>query len=326
MSTRLDRLCQIETLINKGQRPSPQYLADLLEVSLRTIYGDIQYLRDRRHLKIRFDAHHNGYVNDEPKTALPRFDITDAELIALAIGKGLVIQHTIGSLEAPVEAALDKIVERRNGASKELTTSVSRAVEFKLATTSPFQRRLLEDVLKAIEHRQMLQISYYATYTKETSTRKIEPVVIQESAGSWYLWAWCCLRKEYRNFALHRVKDWEVLPQTFEERVDAREKIADRTFQVEVRHSEVKVKVRFDEVSSRYVKEKEWHARQKITEHTDGSVDLEFLSQSLEETKRWVLYYGAGATVLEPRSLRDMVQAELQRSAQNYADTDKPAE
>ncbi|MBY0546114.1 MAG: transcriptional regulator [Candidatus Obscuribacterales bacterium] len=326
MSNRLERLCNIEKLINKGQRPSPQYLADLLEVSVRTIYSDIQYLRDRSQMKIRFDQGCNGYVNDEPKAVLPRFDITDSELIALAISKGLVIQHSIGSLEAPMEAAIDKIVERRNGASKELTASVSRAVEFKLASNSPFQRRLLEDVLKAIEQRRVVRIGYYAAYANESSDRKVEPIVIQESGGSWYLWAWCRLRKDYRNFALHRVKDWELLPQTFEERADARKKIADRTFQVEVRHPEVTVKVRFDEVASRYVKEKQWHAKQQITERTDGSVDLEFLSQSLEETKRWVLSYGASATVLEPRSLRDLVQAELLRSTQNYAEVDKPAE
>lgn len=317
MSTKLERICQIQELINGGTAPSAQLLAEKLEVSLRTIYSDIQYMKDRMFMQIRYDYSREGYINEQPLMKLPTFDLTDSELVALAISKGMLVRRSSSVFEPPMESALAKIVERRNGPSKELADSVGRFFDFKTASTAPFQRRLIEELFNAIERKFLVEIVYYATSTNQTASRIVEPYVIQESMGSWYLWAWCCSRNDYRWFALHRMKHAKTLQESFSVRVDS-SMLAERTFQLEVRHSPIEVAIRFREVAGRYIKEKVWHQDQKLIEHEDGTVDLFFPTKSLEETKRWVLFYGSGATVLSPIELRGMVEDELRKSLINY--------
>lgn len=325
MSNKLERIVAIEKIINRGSAPSPAYLARELEVSERTILGDIQYMKHRMHLSIEYDPARKGYVNTKPSKGLPAFDLSDSELVALAISKGMLVRHSSNALQHPMESALEKIVERNNGSSSTIREKIDKSVNFKLASNAPFQRKLLEDVLESIETRQVLEIVYYATYRNETECRRIEPLIVQETTGSWYVWAWCRLRKDYRYFALQRIKEWKVLKETFSHRPDADKKLilAERTFQLEERHPPITVRIQFDELAARYVKEKKWHEDQKISEHSDGSIDLEFATMSLEETKRWVLFYGSHASVLEPVELRKMVHGELTQALANYEDVRK---
>ncbi len=60
-------------------------------------------------------------------------------------------------------------------------------------------------------------------------------------------------------------------------------------------------------------------------DHEDGSCTLEFVTQSLDETKRWVMTYGADAVVLEPAELRSMVRDEHARAASEYEEDSSQA-
>jgi predicted DNA-binding transcriptional regulator YafY len=66
----------------------------------------------------------------------------------------------------------------------------------------------------------------------------------------------------------------------------------------------VVVRVRFFAEAVRYVREKQWHASQKLLPQRDGSVIAEFQLTATEEIKAWVLSFGAKAEVLEPETLR----------------------
>ncbi|MBI2193605.1 MAG: WYL domain-containing protein [Planctomycetes bacterium] len=51
----------------------------------------------------------------------------------------------------------------------------------------------------------------------------------------------------------------------------------------------------------------------------DGSVTLSFPAPNLEEVKRWVLQWGAGAEVIKPHELRKAVRLEALRLARSHA-------
>ena len=78
------------------------------------------------------------------------------------------------------------------------------------------------------------------------------------------------------------------------------------------------VRVRFGVRASRYIRERKWHASQKLTEFKDGTCILEFETRNLEEVKRWVLAYGAEAEVQKPERLREMLAKELKEAAKRY--------
>ena len=57
---------------------------------------------------------------------------------------------------------------------------------------------------------------------------------------------------------------------------------------------------------------------QKIKEQKDRSLILTLTVNHLLELKRWILSWGSGATVLEPKVLKDDIQKELTEMKKNY--------
>ena len=69
---------------------------------------------------------------------------------------------------------------------------------------------------------------------------------------------------------------------------------------------------------ARYVGEKIWHESQMIQKHLDGAIEIIFRLAGLSEIKQWVLGLGPEAIVVEPEELKLMVQADLERSLEQY--------
>jgi len=78
------------------------------------------------------------------------------------------------------------------------------------------------------------------------------------------------------------------------------------------------VRIRFDRRWAAYVREHEWHPSQQIEPGADGAIELRMDVGAGEELQGWVLSFGAGAEVLEPKGLREAVAAELGRMQGRY--------
>jgi predicted DNA-binding transcriptional regulator YafY len=78
------------------------------------------------------------------------------------------------------------------------------------------------------------------------------------------------------------------------------------------------VRVRFSPEVATYVLESRWHDSQKLVRQKDGSLLAEFHLSHTEEIKRWILSFGAHATVLEPKELRKEILAELRKLMDTY--------
>jgi predicted DNA-binding transcriptional regulator YafY len=193
-------------------------------------------------------------------------------------------------------------------------------VKFDPGAVIKVERQKFFDINKACEMSRAVDITYHSADKDEVTTRMIDPYKLLQNRGTWYAVAWCRLRNDMRLFALHRIESYQVLDDVgFRVRddfdVDA---WIDKAFLLEHTGQEHRVKVHFKPRSARYIRERNWHASQELTEHEDKSCTLEFLTQSLEETKRWVLSYGSEAHVLEPPELRDMLREEHRRATQQY--------
>jgi len=101
--------------------------------------------------------------------------------------------------------------------------------------------------------------------------------------------------------------------------------LVDKAFQLEHSGQEHTVKIHFKPKAARYIRERQWHPSQDLIEHDDGSCTLEFVTQSLDETKRWIMTYGAEAVVMEPPGLRNLVRDEHARAASEYLEDDSQA-
>ncbi len=73
------------------------------------------------------------------------------------------------------------------------------------------------------------------------------------------------------------------------------------------------VKIRFSREQAPYVQERTWHPSHKIEKRPDGSVDLIMQVGNLWEIKRWLIGWGAGARVLQPKELAKEIENECAR-------------
>lgn len=59
-------------------------------------------------------------------------------------------------------------------------------------------------------------MEYHSPANNETTTREVEPFALIDKVGeSWYLIAWCRLRKDYRLFKFNRIRKIEITSDTF---------------------------------------------------------------------------------------------------------------
>lgn len=206
------RLIQIITLLQARRTAiSAEQLATQLEVSERTIYRDIQHLRDAG-MEIDGEAG-VGYLLCKNSTLAPlRFN--HQELQALMLGIRLVNAWGDDALVEAAEQALNKIKavlpEHAVLEHNRLTTP------FLVPPTQRLERlKYSQSLRQAIEQHRQLKIDY-RDEQQRPSQRQIWPLGLVFWGAAWTLVAWCQLRDDYRMFRIDRIQELEVLETRFE--------------------------------------------------------------------------------------------------------------
>jgi len=206
---RSDRLFDLITILRDGRLHRAQDLADRLDVSLRTIYRDMDTLiasgvpiAGERGL---------GFMATAAIT-LPPLNLTLAELEALHLGMAVVaeaaddeLRQAARSLAAKIEAVLP---EGRTAPAAGWGFAVYPFAE----AARGFQH--MPGLRSAIRARQKLRISY-RNAAGEPSERTIRPLQIEYWGRVWTATAWCELRNDFRVFRVDRIDRLQALPQLF---------------------------------------------------------------------------------------------------------------
>jgi predicted DNA-binding transcriptional regulator YafY len=126
--------------------------------------------------------------------------------------------------------------------------------------------------------------------------------------------------QEIRTFAFDRMRDVRTLS---DERFEL-----PRSFRVEEHFqgelgaltpaTPVKVVVDLDARAARSVRDARWHPSQKVSALAGGGVRVSFAVEDAESMLSWVLGFGRSAQVVEPESLRELVQRELAAMLEAY--------
>ena len=316
---RLERVIRMAEEINKGRYPTVQRFCDEFEVQERTVYEDVRYLKERMGMKIVYDRFRRGYYNADPRARLPEFELTEGEVFALTLGKEILAQYTGTAFEPVLRTAIEKIWKRLPDRVKIDVDDIRCMVKFNPGAVVPLDRKLFMNLNRACEKNIPVDIGYLGARRGELTGRRIDPYLLLEHRSTWYVVAYCRLRKAIRTFALHRIQEWNLCDERFhpQEGFDVNE-WAQSGFLIEHGDPEQTVKIRFRPLAARYIVERRWHKSQKLHRHEDGSCTLELLTHNLDELKRWLLTYGPDAEVLEPPALRDMVREALQEAIACY--------
>ncbi len=319
MSTKLERIARIDQEIRAGNRSNAARLAEIFEVSKRTIYTDRAFMIDRLGAPIEWDKEKEGWYYTDKTWVLPGMIISEGELLVFVLGYAASQRYLGTSFEAPLRSALTKIARSLPNHIQVNLDEELRHYTVMSGATVDVDPRLVLDLNRAVQKHCQVFMLYHTISRDAHKERTVNPYHLYNARGDWYLIAYDHWRKNILTFNLGRIVEWQVLARRFEPdpNFSAEEYLA-QGFLTET-GKVFDVAIRFDAYQARWIREKCWHPTQApLEELPDGGVILRFQSGGLDEIKRWVLGHGAHAEILEPPELWDAVTEEVTRLVKRY--------
>jgi predicted DNA-binding transcriptional regulator YafY len=124
------------------------------------------------------------------------------------------------------------------------------------------------------------------------------------------------LREDLRTFALDRILSIKVLKEHFIPKGISSDDELSGAFGNIVDGEQVEVVLRFDAEIKPYVLRKKWHESQKDKELNDGTIEMRFVVNGIEEIKQWIYRWLPYIEIVEPKELREEVRNELKEAVE----------
>lgn len=207
---RAERLFQLTNLLrNRRTVITARQLADVMEVSERTVYRDIQAL-SLSGVPIEGEAG-VGYRLAR-RFDLPPLMFDSEEVEALLLGTKMVRGWSDQKLAQAANSALLKILavlpEQLRHSDEETMFFVPTFGDESAMTEHS------ELIRSAIKRRQVLDMGYVRA-DGCASQRRVQPLGLCFWGNTWTLVSWCCLRDEYRMFRLDRISSLNLTGEEF---------------------------------------------------------------------------------------------------------------
>jgi predicted DNA-binding transcriptional regulator YafY len=313
----------IQTLMAATRGRSAAELADEHGCHSRTAYRDLEALQQAGFpLYTDKDDHRTLWsILESGKRHLPiPFNLT--ELMALYFSRNMLLKLLEGTaLSESLDALFQKVKATLPPEYLNYLGKMGHSLEVGVKARKPYHRfqHTLTRVQEAVQNRRYIKIRYFTMSRRKMSQRRVAPYKVWFYDETFYLIGHCCQRNAIRLFAIERIEGIEALDDVFEipEGFDA-EAYMHASFGV-FQGDPVTITVRFAPGAAGYIQEKIWHPTQKISPQPDGGLLFQAEVAGLEEIKWWVLRWGAGAQVISPPELRQMVSREVDAMAAAYA-------
>ena len=297
-------MLRIHQSLQSGKFPNATILAAELEVSTKSIQRDLEFMRDRLDLPIKYDSHRIGYRYTEEVTSFPTMHITEGELVALVIAEKALEQYRGTQFEKPLLSAIRKIEQSLPDTISLNIADIEHTISFRTRAEPILNLEIFDALAKATASRRQLQLTYRKAGNRERETRLVDPYHLANINGEWYLFAFDHARKDIRTFVPARVSAVKQTGKTFArpQKFSLEKRLRD-SFGVHSGDGKFEVLLRFDLRVADYVREKKWHESQQLRELKNGGVELSLKLSSLVEIERWVLSWGGDVRVVKPREL-----------------------
>ncbi|MGG1520082.1 YafY family protein [Paenibacillus oryzisoli] len=314
---KIDRLLAITMLLLNHRRISAKELADRFEVSLRTIYRDVEAINQAGIPVVSYAGLSGGYEIME-QYRLDRQFLSMEELQSIIVGlKG--IQSTVGDQE--ISTLLDKVGALIGKSEQSAVQSLNNQLVIDINPWHAGNQNKAQLAALRSAIRDSCLVSFaYITSQSQTSVRTIEPMGIVVKGFGWYLYGYCRLREDYRVFRLSRMKDVQVLEETFERRPETLDKL---DYGWGKRDPSRLITLKLLVQPGVRAKAEDYFHPEQIQMQEDGTL----LITSTQPDEPWLygmlLSYGPQLRVLEPVHVAAKMKELAEEIVQVYANTDR---
>ncbi len=293
-----NRLFGIIYILMLKKTVAAKELAERFEVSVRTIYRDIELLSSMN-VPVYMTKGKNGGISLLDGYKLDKAMFTEEEQNQI-----LFALQGFNKLSANDIAVFDKMKAVFDKDNKNWID-----IDFTVWGKSAVQKSSFETIKQAILQAKKIKFVYFNSYG-EKSKRKVEPLQICFKYNAWYLFAYDDHKQDYRMFKLSRIKDIEITERSFdrkrsEKRQDSSRKVKTISFVMEVSR-EMAYRV-YDEFEESNI---------EIMENGNFRISAQYPEN--DWVYGYILSFGEYAKVLYPEALKNIVREKLYKSIKNY--------
>lgn len=204
---KVERLISIIMILLDKERISAQTLANRFEVSLRTIYRDIDAI-DKAGIPVCSTSGVGGGFEIMPQYKIDKkfFSTTDLSTILMSLSSlsnmihGDELINTLAKIKSFIPADKAKDIELK---ANQLHVDLSPWMGNR--NLQPY----LEMIKTALQERKILSFEYADRYRNKT-TRSTEPYQLVLKGNNWYLQGYCLKRNDFRLFRLSRIANLQI--------------------------------------------------------------------------------------------------------------------
>lgn len=285
-------------LLENGKATAPE-LAQKFEVSIRTIYRDIDAISSVG-IPIYAAQGKGGGISILSDYTLEKsfFSEQEREQILMAL-QG--IMATTGKTS-------DELLTKLSGLFQMKYTKWIE-VDFSDWVQGKPQQNTFDLIKNAIFQKKVISFCYFNS-KGNNSKRNARPICLVFKSKDWYLYAFCLLRNDYRFFKLTRIRQVEMLSDTFTQ--DFTPIRIEKQIHIE---KTITVKLKFDRrIAFRVYDE----FTDNITEDTQGNLYVQVNLPDNEILYSYLLSFAEYVEVLEPQCIRKQIKKRLQKMQEKY--------
>lgn len=305
----IDRLLSILLLLSKKDLITGKELAEHFEVSIRTIYRDIDKIGQAGIPIAAIGGKGGGF-----------YIMEDYRLENLALNNNEI--HTVMAVMNGLKDMFGKnqhfndiVLKFQNTYKKESDKTYKLDLKISHFSMEDELKEYVYIINKGIEESKLLQINYI-NRNMEFTVRMVEPIRIEFSYGQWYLTGFCRKRNDYRKFKLVRIKNLK-LGDNFIKRLISEEELEEIFNKSYVKKS-VKIKLKFSNKIGNQLTE--YFMKDSISKDEEGSFIVEDYFPYEESLIKFILGFGSECEIIEPENLRKDTKKYLEKILETYND------
>ena len=294
-----NRLFRILYYILEKEKVTANELTDKFEVSVRTIYRDIDSISS---------------------VGVPIFT-TQGKGGGIKIDNEYILNKSLfdANEKEQIIAALQGLEKTNKVYKSELITKLSALFKIKNSNwieidfTSWGSNNTYQDLFNALKtviiNKNIISFSYNSS-KGEKINRKVKPIRLLFKEQDWYLYGFCLLRNDFRYFKLSRMKDLEVLATNYEDNFE------NIVLKREIKYENtVNIKLKFNKSVAFRVYD---GFNGAIEEDEKGNLYVEIKIPNNYKLYNYIFSFGANVEILEPEEIRTQFKNMINKIAKKY--------
>ena len=294
----INRLFEMVHILLNKKNVTAKELAEHFEVSIRTVYRDIETLTFAG-IPVYSSRGKNGGIRLLESYVLNKTLISQDEQNE--------ILYALQSLKAASYPEVEEILEKM---SLIFNKSSDNWIEIDFSRYGAEDSTLFENIKKAILNKKTVNFTYHNT-KGEKSRRTADPLKIWFKEKAWYLFAYCHEKKSIRQFKINRIKGLTLTEEHFDKSME--------DFEINDEKEAVKrVKVIAEIDKSQAYRVYDEFSEENINKMKNGNFEVIMENPESEWVYGYLLSFGEYLKIKEPERIKKILSDKIEKMRENY--------